>query len=268
MEARSMLEESLDALEGTGNHFLEAQHLRSLALLQHQQGDFEAALVTLDRADEVSVGAGFDDLRVELSSIRAMVWLALGDVDEALESTRMAVANLTSGVERPYLVHYRHALVAAEAGDPDEARRAAVEANHGLQTALSGLSPEQLDHALTRVPEHAEVVALMADVSPKTIEVRLPAIGAPVGKALESADLRPVTWTIAHPDDDRLDDPIERRRRRILRLLAEAEASHVSPPIEALAEALDVSEATIRRDLSALRDSGHSLHTRGSRQAS
>jgi DeoR/GlpR family transcriptional regulator of sugar metabolism len=78
-------------------------------------------------------------------------------------------------------------------------------------------------------------------------------------------DLRPITWTIDHPDDDTVDSPIERRRQRVLRLLTEADEAGVAPSIEHLAKALEVSGATVRRDLDALREAGHRVTTRGQR---
>jgi DNA-binding transcriptional ArsR family regulator len=75
-----------------------------------------------------------------------------------------------------------------------------------------------------------------------------------------------VVWTIDHPDDARLASPIERRRRRLLRLLAEAGDRGAAPSIEHMAAALEVSDSTVRRDLAALRDAGHMVATRGQRR--
>jgi len=83
---------------------------------------------------------------------------------------------------------------------------------------------------------------------------------------LESDDIRQVTWTINHPDDNEIHHVIDRRRRRLLRLLIEADEQDSIPSIEHLASALEVSEATVRRDLAALQDDGHRVQTRGQRR--
>ena len=59
--------------------------------------------------------------------------------------------------------------------------------------------------------------------------------------------------------------PSLRRRQRLQRLLAEADAQGGAPTVDDLAGALEASVATIRRDLAALRRSGQPAPTRGTR---
>jgi DNA-binding SARP family transcriptional activator/DNA-binding transcriptional ArsR family regulator len=264
-EARRLLEDSLQALVGTGNRFLEGQHLRSLALLQLGLGEHDTALATLDRADRLCDEAGLDDLEVELLSIRGATLLACARGADAVATTRRAVESLTPGVERPYLVHHRHALAARAVGEQEEAGRASLEAHRLLEIALSGLHAGEREVAVERVPEHREIVAAGSRLSPHTRQVRLPAVGAPTGRPLGDGDLRRVTWTIDHPEDDRVASPIDRRRQRLLRLLIEAGDGGAVPSIDHLAEALGVSDSTVRRDLTALRQVGHRVTTRGQR---
>lgn len=261
-----MLEESLQRLAGTGNRFLEGQHLRSLALLQLDTGEHEQALATLDRADLLCKEADLDALAVELRSIRGSVLLGRGDAEAALAHTRRAVEELTPGVERPYLVHHRHALAAHAAGRREEARSAAVQAHRLLHSALEDLPTAERDRALQQVPEHREIVETKRRLDHHTIEVSLPATGVPTGRPLSTDDLRRVTWTINHPEDDLVVSPIERRHRRLLRLISEAGDRGASPSMDDLARALEVSESTVRRDLAALRRAGHDVTTRGQRR--
>jgi tetratricopeptide (TPR) repeat protein/DNA-binding transcriptional ArsR family regulator len=267
-EAVRLLEESLQTLAETGNRFLESQHLRSLALLQLDQGGHEDALVTLDRADQLCREAGFDEMVVELTSIRGAACVAVGRVSEGLALTRQAVERLSAGVERPYLVHHRHSLAAATAGEHEEARQAALLASDVLETALTGLSSAEHESAIDRVPEHRDIVDTASHFSPSTVQALIPAIGTPTGRPLVVEDLRQITWTIDHPDDDSVDSPIERRRQRVLRLLTEADEAGVAPSIDHLAKVLEVSGSTVRRDLDALREAGHRVTTRGQRQVS
>ena len=264
-EAKQLLENSLQALAGSGNRFLEVQHLRSLVLLQLDQGEHQEAIAILDRADQVCVDAGLEDLVVELLSIRAMAWLAMGREADALECARGAVESLTKGVERPHLVYHRYFVVASAVGDPEVARQAALRAYEVLASVLSGLPAEDRERALQRVPENAEIVAVGGRLTPQTIQVQLPAAHAPSGRSLRARDVRQVTWTIDHPDDDKLHSAVEKRRRRVLRLLAEAREGGASPSIDHVASALGVSDSTVGRDLAALRDAGHEVKTRGYR---
>jgi tetratricopeptide (TPR) repeat protein len=131
--AEEMLGSSLSALEGSGNQFIEVQNLRSYARLLIDSGRFEEAEDLLDRADSVCIDAGFDDLTLELASIRAMVWLQSGRETEAFQATQHAVANLTAGVEQPFLVFLRHALTARRTGHEEDARIAVARARELLE---------------------------------------------------------------------------------------------------------------------------------------
>lgn len=265
-QARRLLRSSIVDLEGTGNTVLRVQHLRSLALLDIEDGLVEPAMSSLDEADALCTDADLTDLAVELTSVRAMAHLACGEELRALELMRDAVSRLSPGVERPHLLHHRHALAADAAGMDDEARTASVNAETALKDALAGLGESNFNRAVERVPEHLYIVTRAAAYAPRVIEVSLPAVDAPTGKSLDDADLRQVLWTVEHPEDELIDTDIERRRKRLIRLIQEAAGSGAEPSMEHLAGALSVSPSTIRRDLDALRASGHSLSTRGRRK--
>ena len=262
-DAIQVIELSLNALTDSGNTSLEAQHLRSLTLLHLEAGDLQAAEKALGIAESVCEEAGLEELGVDLTSIRGLLALRSGDPGSALDLTRSAIDRLTPGVERPYLIHHRHALAAEAAGEREEARAAWVSAEAILRRALDGLGPTQLEHALTAVPEHRDIVARAAQLIPTTRQVQLPLAGTPTGRPLEPEELCLVTWTVQHPDDARIESLVERRRSRLVRLLGEAELSGATPTTEHLARALDVSASTVRRDLITLRERGHRAVTRG-----
>ncbi len=169
-------------------------------------------------------------------------------------------------MERAYLVHHRHCLVATASGETEEARRASLIADELLREALSGLGESEFERAVNQVPEHQAIVSSAALFAPVVADFRLPAADAPTGKVLESHELRTVRWTIEHPDDDKFEDEIERRRARLKRLIEEAQSNGARPSMDNLAEALSVSASTVRRDLDSLRAAGHSLPTRGKRE--
>ncbi|HDL49927.1 MAG TPA: tetratricopeptide repeat protein, partial [Actinobacteria bacterium] len=262
-EAEQLLQESFRILTGTGNRLLEGQHLRSLALLHLATGDHQGALAALDRADRLCVEIGFVPLAVELLSIRGAILLAAGQAEEALAATRQAVEQLVPGVERVHLIHHRHAVAAKASGQRDEARRAVAEAYRLLDATLQGLSAEEREGALERVAEHREIVAAWNQFSPHTVEALLPAAGTPIGRALGDDELRQVTWTVTDPEDEEVASPIDRRRRRLWRLMTEADNQGAVPSIDQLARVLKVSASTVGRDLAALHEAGHHLATRG-----
>ena len=265
-EAIALLQTSLKGLSTTGNVSLMGQHLRTLALLQVENEDLERAHATLDEAEDLCDKAGLGDLCVELTSIRGLAHLHEDHPEEALAQMRKAVSAVSPGVERPYLIHHRHALAAGRCGEREEARAASLRADFLLREALAGLSQSSFHNAVQLVPVHREIVAAATRFAPHVVEVRLPRADAPTGRPLREDDLQVVHWTVEHPDDDCHSSPIDRRRKRTLRLLAEAKTAGAAPSMADLAEALAVSDSTVRRDLSALRDQGHEIVTRGQRK--
>lgn len=264
VEARRLLQASVLDLVGTGNTVLEVQHLRSLALLDIDEGEIESALSALDEAQRLATEADID-LEVELKSIRAMACLAASDNTQAIELIRFAASRVDSEVERPYLIHHRHARIAAACGLEEEARFASLQADSMLRSALAGLDREEFDRAIAQVPEHLAIITDARGFAPRIVQVHLPAANVPIGRPLEAEELRLVNWTIEHPQDERFESEIDKRRARLRRLLDEARRSGAQPSMEHLANALSVSASTIRRDLDSLRAAGHSVRTRGQR---
>jgi tetratricopeptide (TPR) repeat protein len=125
---------------------------------------------------------------------------------------------------------------------------------------------------LQGVNEHHEIIKLHSKLETsrpfKQISINLPQKGASQGRALREDEFISVLWTVAAPDDLQIEKKTDRRRARLLRLLAEAEAQGGVPRDQDLAAALDVSLRTIRRDIAALRDQGHPLPTRRRKMAS
>lgn len=63
-------------------------------------------------------------------------------------------------------------------------------------------------------------------------------------------------WTVHHPEDLVIKDKKERRQRRLVRIMGEAHLHGAHARIEDLADALDASTSTLKRDLAALRAEG------------
>jgi DNA-binding transcriptional ArsR family regulator len=134
-----------------------------------------------------------------------------------------------------------------------------------LSETLSGLSPQEQTMSWERVPEHRALLAAWQATRPPRTTVRLPRASAPTGRPLRDDEWVDVHWTVTKPEDEEIQGKVARRRRRLLRLLHEAKEQSAAPTVGDLALALSVSQSTIKRDLAALRQSGHRVDTRGSR---
>ena len=113
--------------------------------------------------------------------------------------------------------------------------------------------------------EYRAIVEAVDRRAPRRVRTRLARRSIPTGGPLQEDDLVTVTWTVHAVEDDRFEDGGERRRHRLRRLLAEAEAHDAAPTVADLAEALGASVRTVRRDLQALRAAGVAAVTRGTR---
>jgi hypothetical protein len=170
------------------------------------------------------------------------------------------------GMVEPFQVYLTcyHTL---RANDDARGPEVLATAHNLLQEQAAKISDEATRRLfLENVAAHREIVAiyreLQAHEEPQT-QVHLPRADAPTGRPLREDEYVTITWTVDAPGDAEIPRRTDRRRHRILRLLAEAQAQGAAPRDQDLAAALDVSLPTIRRDMSALRAEGHTPSTRG-----
>jgi hypothetical protein len=103
------------------------------------------------------------------------------------------------------------------------------------------------DSYLNHVDAHREIVAAyVSGQAPSQRAFRPPRADAPLGRPLRDDEYVAVTWTPSAPEDEAIDDGPRRRQARICRLLQEAAEQGAAPTVGDLANALEVSEPTVR----------------------
>lgn len=224
---------------------------RSEAYIIHCQGQTRLAMGDLDAARELLCralalrGEVGDRLRlIETHTLLLHTALARGEIADAMQQ-REAIMAMIDPADRAGLrqeVYFAAFCLAEYRGDPD-ARRLLGLALHAQREMADTLPPPDKARYLANVPLNRELIAAVARHS--HIEaVTLAGSGGPVT----------VAWTIAHPEDELVEESAVRRRHVLARLLREAAAQQTVPTHEQLAAALNVSRRTILRDLPALVD--------------
>ncbi len=223
--------------------------------------DFQHALHSFQRSEQAYREAGWQNFVFEMQSYTAICHLHLGQLALALRASQEAVAQPE---EISMVVSFHHFQVLIASGQTQAAMAFLSKAWNQLQGRLETAQGESFRRALLEeVPLHTAIRAAWQAYAPRHIIVRLPRIGAPSGRPLHEDEYVEVTWTPQLPQDDQEKDKVASRQARLLRLLQEAEDQGAAPTIDDLARALEVSRATVKRDLSALRRAGHRAKTRG-----
>lgn len=295
----ALLETSLAIGEEIGDHSLVSTVLYEMGRAHHQLGDLVQAQALLTRALEVALEVDKADVPVACAWLARLLW-ETGKVDEALPHVYLGLevaGEIDSRWSRGVLlcllgqlaalqdvsaarVHFETSLrLLQDIGAEAELARSRVaygffclqigEARQGralLEQARAAFVRLGMAWDLHRLEIEEDAWLL-----PGQARVRLASTTTPTGRPLEDNDYVTVTLTLSQ-DDDEIAGPqrfpawradVAIRRRRLLRLLAEAKAQGGAPTVHDLAGALDVSDRTIERDLAALRDAGCDVFTRG-----
>jgi predicted ATPase/DNA-binding SARP family transcriptional activator len=170
------------------------------------------------------------------------------------------------GTLDPMLVYLSCYLALHAVHDP-RAEQILADAYGQLQGRAARITDDRLRSGyLQNTDAHREIIAAYeAGQAVSQRAVRLALARAPTGRPLRDDEYVTVTWTVAAPEDEAIEDGPERRQAQIRRLLQEAAEQDAAPTVSDLAAVLATSEPTIRRDLAALRRAGHPVRTRGSR---
>lgn len=260
-----MLQQALDLAQEAADSWIASQILKEFARCELEAGLIEEGLLHAESALRLCSDTGLGDLAVSIGALRSRLLLAAGRMDEALAASSESMSQLRPAVELAHLVPFALGLVLSAHGRAMEADRYLEMAHDQLLKSLGDLPADARAAALAVVPAHREVVDAWSRRRPRLVQQDLARIGAPIGRPLEPDERVSVTWTLHLPSDDEIPDAVERRRARLTRLLLEASEQRGAPTVHDLAGALQASVATVRRDLAALRRSGRTVLTRGTR---
>ncbi len=241
--------------------YLALQAFLGLAKVHLEKGAGRAARELLEEAEALAQKHRFQNLLPPLWALMGEALLLEGRADRALPITQRAMDRLPAGSLEALRIPYAHARVLLALNRPLEAWKAIDLSHRILEEMLAGFPPEAQAESRSQVPLHRCIVALWEALGPRRISVRLPRPEAPTGRPLREDETVDVVWTVAAPEDLEASSERERRRRRLLRLLDEARAQGACATVERLAEALQVSPRTIKRDLAALRSQGYPVAT-------
>jgi DNA-binding SARP family transcriptional activator len=264
-EAREHIEIALALLADGRNEWVEVHVRRLAAEVELSAGQLDMAASHVAHAGAAASRLGLNDVQASLTSLESLITLEAGDTRHAWALADRAVDLLEAGSERPYVVWYRRYVVANSLGDRESARRSLGTAAELLDTALASLDDVTRDQAMSRVPDHRAIADAVERTEAKVVTVMLVSIEAPTGRPLRDDEWVEVRWRVSEPSDMVIVSVSERRRERIVRLLAEAEGQGASARVVDLAHALEVSVATVRRDMSVLRAAGVEVTTRRGR---
>jgi len=256
-----------------GNPNFEIQALRMLGLIALDRDDLEQARVWLEQAAAVARSYQQATDWAEQLSHLALVHSRLGNHKIGLRLSDKALAVLerdSDASDQLKQAYFERAQIVAAAEGNGAAQPYLERAYRSLMAVAGRIGDPDLRRSfLENVAENRAIVAAYRvghiPAPPLQQTVRLPASSAPSGRPLRDDEYVEVVWTVNAPEDDGIAGKVARRRHRLLRLLREARKQGGAPTIENLAEALGVSDRTVKRDLVALRASGHTAPTRGSR---
>jgi DNA-binding SARP family transcriptional activator/tetratricopeptide (TPR) repeat protein len=264
-DAIAYFEKALQLTREASDAWLTAQALREYAYFELEHGDPERGVSHALEAERLCAEFGMNDLVVGIRALLGRLHLRNGEVDRARRVAESAMREIRPGIELAHVVPFALAEVLMQAGERAQAERLITSAYEQLMATLSDLSRELKQSAITNVPHNAAIAEAWRNLRSEVAVFRISSAEAPRGRPLTPDDYVEVEWTLHHPTDRQVKARVERRRKRLLRLIEEAEAQGAAPTVADLARALEASPATVRRDIADLRKDHPNLTTRGSR---
>ncbi len=256
--AIALAEEALETFQSLNRMGWEASTLTILGYNLWLDGQHPRALEILERAYNLHHKLGEMGVLPELLAYQGLTLLGFGRDEDALERTRQALLAVAEGnLENDIVseIYYAHAAALRVCGDEAGARDYFTRAYQNLLEYAEQLHEEtarqvffQRDPIVRRLMRDVYALGIAAPPQAGVVHHWVP---SRTGQPLQ------VKWTLdAGPPDvalQRAKGAIALRRSRLTRILREAEVQGGSPKISQLAEALGVSDRTIKRDLAAIR---------------
>ncbi|GIV76430.1 MAG: hypothetical protein KatS3mg050_0824 [Litorilinea sp.] len=233
--------------------WVEAQSYASRATVHLAREAWRVALQDVEAGLALCARYGFQDLAPLLHALESQALLGLARLEEARAAMARSVAARTAAEYAAATIYlYQHRTL-ARLGEPEAALAAIQRAHQALERLLESLSPADQARSRREIPEHRAILEAWDAYRPVERRVHLPRVDAPLGRPLEPGEEVEVTWTVETAADRAVAGKAQRRQQQIRRLLRQAQAQGALPAYHHLAEALGVSERTIKRDMAVLR---------------
>ncbi len=264
--ARRYFDEGIALAEQSGDINIYIALIWHRTLLEIEDGNAETADDWLAKINVFYENNEHDYERESFAFMAAFNRLLKGQPQAALQEAKALIEeNNVEVAESMDRVYYQYSLILRENGDLEGAK-AMMQKAYDITVALRQDFPqEQIEHALKTLRWPRRIKNALELYEPVTRTVTLARDDAPSRGELSPQQQVTVTWTLYEQSDEAIASKRERRQHRLLRLLREAAAQGGAPTVEDLADVLETSAITIKRDLAALRDAGHHTPTRGSR---
>jgi tetratricopeptide (TPR) repeat protein/DNA-binding SARP family transcriptional activator len=188
--------------------------------------------------------------------------VALETLQDCLPESGVYLGIEIDGFYRFHLLHFK---ILNALNDPTQALVALRQAHRYSELELQNYPASQRVGWRKAVPFINEILSLCEQYFEHKVSVRLASKDAPTGRTLQENEFLNLTWVVRKPEDDQILDKTKRRQHQLERLCIQALEQGALPTVEDLANALNTSVATIKRDLAALRAANVHLSTRGAR---
>jgi DNA-binding SARP family transcriptional activator len=267
-EAQQDFEAALASAQAIGATTEAAYAQHDLGALLLRLGEHDAGIPLLQAARAKWRELGNDLLRLKSEAYLGLALLANGDrstARELAEENWQAFQRGGLSGEQPQSWLWALYQLLDRLNQSERAAAVLRAAYAELQRQGAAISDDHLrQQFFQRVLLNRSIVAAYDQLNQRQrrFTVTLARADAPLGRRLTDRDVVTIEWTIAAPEDEAIADPIDRRRRILSRLIAEARSAGAAPTDHDLARALDVSRRTIMRDIEALAQSGVKLPTR------
>jgi DNA-binding SARP family transcriptional activator/tetratricopeptide (TPR) repeat protein/biotin operon repressor len=267
--ARKISQRGLEIAREINDRLGQGWLLDSLGHALVELGQLDDAEATYQESLALHLELNEPHLAAESRSGLARVALQQGNLVAAMEQVeeilQIQKARGFGGTNEPFRIDLTCFQVLDACGD-SRAGDILTTAYQNLMAQKENIRDIDLERSyLENVAANHEIISAYEKKRGEQVVARLPKADAPTGRALRSDEWVDIRWTPHAPEDEAIPDKTTRRRHRLQRLLNEATEQGAAPTLEDLATILNVSTATIKRDLAALREAGIPIQTRGSR---